>query len=152
MRKDRAMDIHDRGTVDIMKSHVLDTKAHQTINVGAGAGMSMAVIDQPDQLADANIELLYAHSDKFPSGCTLLSCGINTGQESSTYSVNFQIRTAPNDGSPTAVETVATSSSIVAEDDGSLSATAIGVGEYVYAVLPATDVDRVVLWITFTEP
>lgn len=111
--------------------------------------MALVPIDQPDLLAEADIELFYAHADIAPDGATIISCGLNTGDEESTYSVDFQIRATPDDGTPTAVETVATSGSKVAEDDGTLTNTAVGATEYIFAVLPATNVDRVVVWVTY---
>lgn len=134
-------------TLDLAGIHASATPIDSS---GVATEMALVPVDQPDRLAESDVELVYAHADKFPNGITLLSCGINTGDESSTYSVDFQIRSTPDDGTPTAVETVATSGSKVAEDDGTLSATAVAVDEYVYAVLPATDVDRVNVWVTYT--
>jgi hypothetical protein len=146
VKKDRFMDRHDRVTPFDGDVHQHDTTAH----THTPTGMALQQADRPSLLAESDIELVFAHADKFPNGATLLSCGINTGDESSTYSVDFQIRSTPDDATPTAVETVATAGSKVAEDDGTLSATAVAVGEYVYAVLPTTEVDRVNVWITYT--
>lgn len=151
MKKDRVMDIHNRETTINLESHELYVSSHRPgVIPGETVGMSLAPIDRPDLLATVEVELLYAHVDKYPNGVAILSCGLNTGQESSTYSIDFQIRSTPNDGSPTAVETVATAGSIVAEDDGSLSATDVAVDEYIYAILPITVVSRVNVWVTYT--
>jgi hypothetical protein len=150
VRKDRYMDRHDRSTTFDSESHSASTTAHQYGSApGNAVKTAQVIIDQPDQLIESDIPLLFIHIDFAPNGITLISCGISTSA-SSTYSVDFEIRDAPNDGSPTAVETVATSGSLEAEDDGTLSATAVAVSEYVYAKLPATDVDQVGIWITYT--
>ena len=94
------------------------------------------------------ITLLVVEAEGFPHGITMVDCGLKTGS-SSTYSVNFEEWTSPTDGSPVTIETVATSSSTEAEDDGTLSDGAIAVGSIVKCDLPSTDIDDLVLWFTY---
>lgn len=97
--------------------------------------------------ADA-IPLFAVEAEAFEHGITLLDCGIKTNA-SSSYTVNFEEWTAPDDGSPATIESVATSSSLEAEDDGTLTDGAIAAGSIIYADLPDTDIDMLVLWFTY---
>jgi len=108
------------------------------------------VIYDPDgiQPTEDAIDIMEAHADWAPFGITLVSCGIKT-DASSTYSVDFEEWTSPADGSPSAIETVATSSTLEAEDDGTLTDSAIAAGSIVYADLPATDIDKLTVWVTY---
>ena len=94
------------------------------------------------------VPLLPVESYWAPFGIKLLHLGIKTNS-SSTYSIDFEEWTAPNDGSPSAIETVATSSSYEAIDDGTLTDSDIAAGSIIYADLPATDVNSVQIWGTY---
>ena len=110
---------------------------------------SMTIYD-PDTLngVDPNVPILPVEAEVFPGGITLLDVGIKT-DVSSTYSVQFIDMNAPDDASPTAIETVATSSSLEAEDDGTLSSGTIAAGNIVYIILPATDIAYLQVWGTY---
>jgi len=97
--------------------------------------------------ADA-IPLFAVEAEAFEHGITLLDCGIKTNA-SSSYTVNFEEWTAPDDGSPSTIESVATSSSLEAEDDGTLTDAAIAAGSIIYADLPDTNIAMLVLWFTY---
>lgn len=109
----------------------------------------MTIFD-PDTInaTDPNIPVLAVESEIFPGGITLLDLGIKTNP-SSTYSVAFQERTTPEDGSPSAIETVATAGSSEAEDDGTLTDASIAAGSIIYIILPATDIDMLQIWGTY---
>lgn len=140
-------DRHDRRTVFEEEAHVDDKVGHQVVAT-TGVHTVQADVDQPDLLGTALVRLIHAHADWAPDGLTLLTCKIDTG-ENSTYSVDFQIRNTPTDGAPTAVATVATAGSEEAETS-SLTNADVGVGDYVYAVLPVTDVNKLGLEVNFT--
>lgn len=134
-------------------SHIKDPSAHHKADYRSlgGSGQTKSVqadIDQPDLLGTALVRMLHAHSDWAPNGLKLLTVKIDTG-ESSTYSVTFQVRTDPTDGSPTTIATVATSASLEAETSV-LTNDIVGVGDYIYASLPATDVNKLGLEVNFT--
>ena len=142
------MDRHDRGSTFDGESHAEDVNAHRPGGGSPGVHTVQAAINQPDLLGTAEVRLIHAHADWAPNGLTLITVKIDTG-ESSTYSVDFEIRTEPTDGSPTAVATVATSASTEAETS-SLTNADVSVGDYVYATLPATDVNQLGLEVNFT--
>ena len=109
-----------------------------------------ATIIQPADV-QSNIDavpLLPVESYWAPFGIKLLRLGIKTNS-SSTYSIDFEEWTAPNDGSPSAIETVATSSSYEAIDNGTLTDSDIAAGSIIYADLPTTDVNSVQIWGTY---
>jgi len=150
MRKDRIMDIHDRQTTFQTESHVDDVSAHRTGGVGEGGiGFVSGNIDDPDSLTQNPFPFLSVHASRFPNGITVTDCGIIT-HPSSTYSMDFKKYTSPSDGSPVTIETVATSGSQEAEDDGTIDNPAVAVGDIVYINLPATDIDSLYFWMTFT--
>jgi hypothetical protein len=72
-----------------------------------------------------------------PAGIRILDCYLKTSA-SSTYSVGFEEWTSPTDGSPSTIETVATSTSTEAEDDGTLSDADVAAGSIVRVDLPTT--------------
>lgn len=120
-------------------------------STGGGGGATKTaqmVISRPDLEDVKKIPLLYAHADYSPNGVTILSCGIAT-DAASTYSVDFEIWTDPTTFSQ-AIETVATSGTSEAQDDGTLTNSAVAVGDYVFMDLPVTSVGWVMVWITFT--
>jgi len=110
-----------------------------------------ATIYDPDGIqgtVDA-VSIFAVETEMFPHGITLISCGIKT-DASSTYSVNFEEWTSPNDGAPSTIETVATSTSTEAEDDGTLTDSSIAAGSIIKIDLPATDINELMVWITYT--
>jgi len=125
---------------------------------GTNTGLMMAqmTIYNPDAIqptADA-IPMLAIESEWAPYGITIVDCGIKTNA-SSTYSVVFEEWTDPatqaND-----LETVATSSTLEAEDDGTIgngsggSAGDCNTGSIIFVDLPATDIAVLQVWFTFT--
>jgi hypothetical protein len=101
------------------------------------------------QATDGDVPILPVEAEKFPGGITLLSVGIKT-DNSSTYSVTFKEFTSPADGSPSTIETVATSGATEAEDNGTLTDSAIASGSIVYATIPATaGTNFLQLWGTY---
>ena len=133
-------------------SHIKDPSAHhkadyRTFGGGDRPWTVQADIDQPDLLGTALVRMLHAHSDWAPNGLTVLTVKIDTG-ESSTYSVTFQVRTDPT-ASPTTIATVATSASLEAETSV-LTNNVVRVGDYIYASLPATDINKLGLEVNFT--
>ena len=150
MRKDRIMDRHDRGTTFHPESHVDDNSGHRTADtVVNNIGFAVATIDDPDTLIQNPFILLPVHASQFANGITVTDCGIIT-HPSSTYSVDFKKYTSPSDGSPVTIETVATSASQEAEDDGTINNPDIDAGDIIYVNLPATDIDQLCVWVTFT--
>ena len=95
----------------------------------------------PDLVQDSSdgIPLFPIEAIQFPYGVYIDSLKIAT-DASSSYSVNFEEWTAPDDGSPSTIETVATSSSLEAGDDGSIADPNIAVGSWVFVDLPDTHV------------
>jgi len=82
-----------------------------------------------------------------PHGITLTHVGIKTSA-SSTYSVVFQEWTSPT-AFGSNIETVATSSSTEAEDDGSIDDANIAAGSIIRVDLPTTDITELTVWGTF---
>lgn len=96
------------------------------------------------------ITLLSIHADWAPDGITLISCGIKT-DVSSTYSVEFEIHDTPNGGAVDSIEVVATSASLEAEDDGTLTTSSVDAGQIIMVDLPATaGVTELHCWITYS--
>lgn len=136
--------------LDIL-AHVKDPSAHhradfQTAGGGGGTHTVQVDVDQPDLLGTALVRMIHAHADWAPNGLEVVTVKIDT-TESSTYSVTFQIRSTPT-GSGTTIATVATSASEEAETS-ILTNSVVGPGDYIYAVLPATDVAKLGLEVNF---
>ena len=134
-------------------AHKADPSAHHKADYrsrgGSGGVKTVQVdVDQPDLLGTALVRMIHAHSDFAPNGLNIITVKIDTG-ESSTYSVTFQIRSDPTDASPTTIATVATAASLEAETSV-LTNSVVGVGDYIYASLPATDVGKLGLEVNFT--
>ncbi len=93
-------------------------------------------------------------AERFPNGITITDCGIKT-DASSSYTVVFEEWTAP-DTHANDLESVATSTSLEAEDDGTIgngsggSAGDCNAGSIIKIDLPATDIDELSVWIVFT--
>jgi len=144
------MDRHDRTTTTQMESHVDNVSAHRGgATQPTGAYTLQVPIDDPGSLTQNPFPVLTVHISRFPNGITITDCGIVT-HPSSTYSVDFKKYSAPDDGSPVTIETVTTSASYEAEDNGAIDNPDISAGDLIYLNLPATDVDSLLAWITFT--
>lgn len=143
------LDRHNRESVDRLPSHNENQQAH---NAATQPGSTVKSVqwdtDQPDLLGTALIKLLTVHSDFAPDGITIITVGLETG-ESSTYEVTYQIRDNPTDASPTTIETIATSASEEVESS-SLDEDSVAAGQFVYVVLPATDVGKASGFMNFT--
>lgn len=107
-------------------------------------------IYDPDtiQAVEDAVPVLMVETEWAPHGITLLDLFIKT-DASSTYSVNFEEWTSPTDGTPSTIETVATSTSTEASDDGTLTDSAIAAGSIIYVDLPATDIDMLQVGMTY---
>jgi len=127
-----------------------DRYAHQVAGA-TGVHIAQATLAVPDSLQSESdaYPILSVHADWAPNGITVQGCGIATS-ESSSYSVNFEEWTSPTDGSPSTIETVATSSSTEAEDDGTITDPDVAVGSYIFVDLPADDISWVHVWVTYT--
>ncbi len=90
------------------------------------------------------------HESRFPNGVTVTDAGINTPNAASSYSVDFMRYDDPEDGSPDTIETVATSASFQAEDNGTIDNPDIAAGAMLAVSLPVTVIDLLHIWITFT--
>ena len=144
----------NRQEVIDLDAHKRDPFAHHNSHFASSGGDSgtawaQATIDQPDLLDVAFFRFFHVHADWAPQGIKLLTVKIDTG-ESSTYSVTYQIRETPTDGSPVAIATVATSASLEAETSV-LTNDVVEVGNYVYAILPATDLNQLGLEINYQK-
>ena len=99
------------------------------------------------------VTIFCIEGEKYPNGITIVDCGIKTDSESS-YSVVFEEWSAPathaND-----LETVATSTSYEAEDDGTIGNGSGGgagdcnTGSIIKVDLPTTDMNELVVWFTY---
>jgi len=143
----------DRIEVTDWQAHRRDPSAHHRADFleSGGSGKIRTVqvaVDQPDILGTAEVRLIHAHADWAPGGLKVQTVKIDTG-ESSTYSVTFEIRTDPTDASPTTIATVATAAGTEAETSV-LNNDVVGVGDYIYATLPATDINQLGLEVNFT--
>ena len=113
-------------------------------------------IFDPDtvQATSDAVPIFTIESDEFPNGITIVSFGIKTNA-SSTYSVVLEEWTDPTTQAND-LETVATSASTEAEDDGTIgngSGGAAGdcnVGSMLFIDLPADDLDWLQVWFTYT--
>lgn len=136
-------------------AHKKDPFAHHNSHWGldtvASAGNTMTCqipVDQPDLLGTAEVRMIHANSDFSPNGIRVLNVHVDTG-ELSTYSVTFEIRATPT-ASGTTIATVATAAGTEA-DESVLTNDIVGVDEYVYATLPATDVNNIGLEFNFVK-
>ena len=132
-------------------AHKADPSAHHKADyrTSGGGGRTLTVqvaVDQPDLLGTAEVRMIHAHSDWAPNGLKILTVKLDTG-ESSTCSVDFEIRANPT-ATGTAIATVATAASEEAETS-ILTNDVVNVGDYIYAILPATDVNNLGLEVNF---
>lgn len=93
------------------------------------------------------IPLFPVEAEKFPHGIVIVDCGIKVDQ-SSSYSFAFEEHETPTGGSVATIETVATSSSTEAEDDG-VDNPNIEAGNIIFGNLDTDDVYWVQWWMTF---
>jgi hypothetical protein len=94
-----------------------------------------------------DVPILAVEAEWAAGGITVVDAGIKTNA-SSTYSVDFNQRTAPNT-SDTIIETVTTSVTLEAEDNAMSGTAAVPAGSIVFIDLPTTDVDWVQVWFTY---
>lgn len=146
------MPFERRQAIDL-DAHKRDPFAHHNSHFASSGGVGgvetvQVAVDRPDLLGTAEVRMIHAHADWAGNGLTVKTVKIDTG-ESSTYSVTFEVRTEPTDGSPITIATVATSTSTEAETDV-LTNVVVNVGNYIYATLPATDVNNLGLEVNFT--
>lgn len=153
MRKDNVMDRHDRSTTIHPESHVDDTTAHR----GGGGPSGIYTIgwpcSKPNTLdLNGNDDFLIWEFDavRFPDGVTIIGFGIITPVAASTYSLSLVKYTSATDASPVIVETIATSGSYAATDDGTIDNPDIASGDLLYVRIPATEVDQLFVRVTFT--
>lgn len=108
-------------------------------------------IFDPDtiQATSDALPILPVESTWAPGGITILDIYLKT-DASSTYSINMEEWTSPTDGAPSTIETVATSASTEAEDDGTLTDAAIAAGSIVFVDLPATAANWITVSFTYT--
>jgi hypothetical protein len=111
---------------------------------------SMTIYD-PDGIQGTSdaLPILPIETDWAPNGITLKSLWLKT-DASSTYSVNFELWTSPTDGTPSTIETVATSASTEATDDGTLTTSDGAVGSIIFVDLPATAANWISVGGTYT--
>ncbi len=152
MRKSNIMDIHDRSTTFHGESHTDDTTAHRAGGGPSGVYTIGVSFNQPSTLdLNGNDDFLIWEFDatRFPNGVTIIEFGIITPVAASTYSCSIVKYTSPTDGSPVVVETVATSTSYTATDDG-IDNPDIAAGDLLYVRIPVTAVDQLFVRVTFT--
>lgn len=135
-----------------LQAHKKDTHPHHNAHYRTSGGggrppTAQMTIDQPDQLDESFIRFFHVHSGWAPNGIKILMAKIDTG-EVSTYEVTYQIRATTTDGSPTTIVTLTTSASLEVETS-ILTNDVVAAGSYVYAVLPATDINQLGLEINF---
>jgi hypothetical protein len=110
---------------------------------------SYTIID-PDgaqAIADA-IPLLVVESTWAPNGITIANIYLKT-DAASTYSLSLEEWTAMVSPTTTTIETVATSSSSEATDDGSLSDSTVAAGSIIFANLPTTTANFITISFTY---
>lgn len=143
------------GAIDLV-AHIKDKYPHhgREGHEGSGGGGSDGVVhsvqgaaDQPDVLGTSLVRLIHVGSNWAPNGIKVINVLVDTG-EASTYSVTFQIRSDTVTVTDT-IATVATSASLKAETDVIENAI-VPVDSYIYASLPATDVNQVGVEADFT--
>ena len=122
-------------------------------NDSGGTNMDLltvqATIVDPDEMSTGDIPILEVESEWAPNGIVIYDCGIKTDSASS-YSVAFEEWESPGGGSVSTIETVATSSSTEAEDNGTIDNPSIEAGNIVYVDLDTDDIDAVQVWVTYT--
>jgi hypothetical protein len=119
------------------------------IPVGKQVETASAQIDNPDGITDTLITLIDVDPLDYPSGITVVGFSLKT-RDSSTYSVALMNYSDPAGGTSSTIETVATSASMEASDDGTIDNPSVAAGNIVLASLPATDVDSCFVKVRFT--
>lgn len=125
------------------------TTAIQTAFTNTVQVASVTIFD-PDgvQAVSDAVPMLAAESTWAPNGITIKDIYLKT-DASSTYSINLEEWTSPTDGSPATIETVATSSSTEAEDDGTLADATVAAGSIVFIDLPSTAANWIQVTVTY---
>jgi hypothetical protein len=125
---------------------VFSSGTSRCLNTLQTAQMTVFDPDSIQPTSDA-LPVLAVEVEWAPHGITLVDVGIKTDSASS-YSVTFEEWTDPATYS-SEIETVATSSSVEAADDGTLTDSSIAAGSIVFIDLPATDIDVLQVWFTY---
>ena len=117
--------------------------------VGGLKMFSMTIYD-PDtiQAVTDAVVVLPVESEWAPNGITLVDLGIKT-YTTTTYSVNFEEWGNLNGVGNSTIETVATSGSYTAADDGTLTDSYVSSDSLIMIDLPTTDIDQLNVWGTF---
>lgn len=142
----------NRQEVIDLDAHKKDPFAHHNSHYASRGGDSdtdyaQMTIDKPDLLDESFVRILHVHENWAPQGIKVLTVLVDTG-ESSTYEVTYQVRTTTTDASPTTIATIATAASLLVETS-ILENNIVGVGEYIYALLPATDINQLGLEVNY---
>jgi hypothetical protein len=113
--------------------------------------VAQIVIVDPEnqQTISDDFPLLAVESSWAPSGITIKNIYLKTSA-SSTYSVTLEEWTTAAGGTVTTIETVATSSSLEATDDGTLSDNSIAAGSIVMVDLPTTAESWILVQIVYS--
>ena len=133
------------------QAHKKDPSAHhradyQTTSGGEGPHTVQTYVDEPDLLGTLSVRMLHVHADWAPNGIKVLTALVDTG-ELSTYSVTYQIRSDTVTVTDI-IATVATAASLKAETSVIVNAV-VPVDSYIFAVLPATDVNNLGLEVNY---
>lgn len=109
-----------------------------------------AAVFLPHQVRDtvANVLMYMVEDILAPNGIRIHEFGLKT-VESSSYTLILRKFATPDDGSPDAVDTVATSSSREAESTPNPSNKTVAAGEILQVLLPATVTDMIYYYIVF---
>ena len=135
------LDRHNRESVFIGVTHDENQEAHNAATQpGSTVKSAQWDTDQPDELGTFLIKVLDVHADFAPNGITLLTAKLETGEDS-TYEVTYQRRDTPADASPDEIAVLETSASQEVETTVFTNGT-VAAGQYIYVVIPATDVNK----------
>lgn len=151
MRKDRIMDIHDRATTFYAEPHVDDTHGHGPPQ--GGVHTIGVPFNQPTTFSlNGNNDFMIWEFDstRFPNGVTIIGFSIFTPVAASTYLCSLVKYTSPTDESPVVIETITTSASYTATDNGAIDNPDIAAGDLLYARIPITFVEELFVRVTFT--
>lgn len=111
--------------------------------------VSVTIFD-PDgvQAVSDAVPLLAVENTWAPNGITIRDIYLKT-DASSSYTINLEEWTSPTDGAPVTIESVATSATTEAEDDGTLSDATVAAGSIVFVDLPTTTANWIQVSFTY---
>lgn len=133
-------------------SHSDNIDAHKGEGIESGTvKLFSRVISDPDTkyAVSANLSLLPTVSDWSPDGITLRKVGIKVFP-AAAYTVEFQEWKSVKDLSPTTIDTLTTSVTTPEVEVDPPAVKDIPAGSIVRIVLPATDIDELIVWFTYT--